>query len=62
MESAHNLDEKSQILLDTLKRVATRTLERKRRLGHYAMLWKDGKLVLRGEDAPDTAQHTQPVS
>lgn len=53
MESVPNLDEKSQILLDTLKRVAARTLDRKRRLGQYAVLWKDGKVVLEGEDAPD---------
>jgi hypothetical protein len=28
-------------------------LERKRRLGHYAVIWRDGKPVAIGEDAPD---------
>lgn len=28
------------------------TLERKRRLGHYAIIWHDGKPVAIGEDAP----------
>lgn len=54
MEAAQTLDEKSQVILDTLKKVAAATLERKRRLGHYAVLWQDGKVVLQGEDAPDT--------
>jgi hypothetical protein len=27
-------------------------LEKKKRLGHYAVLWEDGKPVLIGEDAP----------
>lgn len=54
MESVKPLDEKSQVLLDTLKEVAARTLERKRRLGHYAVVWKDGKPLLQGEDAPSS--------
>lgn len=27
-------------------------LDRKRRLGHYAVLWRDGRVVLEGADAP----------
>lgn len=46
------IDEKTKKMHEVLKRTAAKTLERKRRLGHYAVLWKDGKVVLEGEDAP----------
>lgn len=39
-------------MLEVLKRVAAETLEKKRRLGHYAVVWKDGQPVLIGDDAP----------
>jgi hypothetical protein len=42
-----------QQTLEILKKVAADTLERKRRLGHYAIIWKDGKPVAIGEDAPE---------
>jgi hypothetical protein len=42
----------TQKILDSLKKVAADTLERKRRLGHYAIIWRDGKPVAIGEDAP----------
>jgi hypothetical protein len=42
-----------QKTLEILKKVAADTLERKRRLGHYAIIWKDGKPVAIGEDAPE---------
>ncbi|MDN3523333.1 hypothetical protein [Halomonas ramblicola] len=44
----------TQELLDCLRATATETLERKRRLGHYAVVWRDGRPVLIGEDAPDS--------
>jgi hypothetical protein len=37
--------------------VAIDTLERKRRLGHYAVIWRDGKPLIIGDDAP--ADYTQ---
>lgn len=43
-------------ILDLLRQVASDTLEKKRRLGHYAVVWRDGKSVLVGEDAPDIKQ------
>lgn len=46
------LSEDSQKLLDTLRRVATQTIERKRRLGHHVVIWQDGKAVALGDDAP----------
>jgi hypothetical protein len=50
---------KTQLMLESLRKTATQTLEKKRRLGHYAVLWQDGKVVLQGEDAPDTQPPTQ---
>ena len=41
-----------QILLDTLQKAVTEALEKKKRLGHYAVVWKDGKPVATGDDAP----------
>ena len=39
-------------ILETLKKVATKTLEKKRRLGQYAVIWRDGKATAVGKDAP----------
>ena len=40
----------------TLKKVAEDTLERKRRLGEYAVIWQDGKPVTIGDDAPNYSE------
>jgi hypothetical protein len=45
----------TQKTLDCLRKVAADTLERKRRLGHYAVIWRDGKPVIIGDDAPATS-------
>jgi peptidase E len=47
-----NIPPDAQEILDCLKQVAADTLERKRRLGHYAVIWRNGKPVAIGEDAP----------
>jgi DNA-binding PadR family transcriptional regulator len=39
--------------LETLRQAVDKTLEKKRRLGQYAVTWKDGKPVIAGEDAPE---------
>lgn len=39
--------------LETLRQAVGKTLGKKRRLGQYAVTWKDGKPVVQGEDAPD---------
>jgi len=39
-------------LLETLRQAVGKTLEKKRRLGQYAVIWKDGKPVMTGADAP----------
>ena len=43
----------AQKTLDALRKAVSDTLERKRRLGHYAIVWRDGEPVAIGEDAPD---------
>lgn len=52
-----NIPPDTQKILETLKQVAADTLERKRRLGHYAVLWRDGKPVIVGDDAPSDTTH-----
>lgn len=39
-------------LLEALRRAVSIELERKRRLGHYAVFWKNGEILIEGEDAP----------
>jgi len=41
-----------QILLETLQRAVTQALDKKKRLGQYAVVWRDGRPVATGEDAP----------
>jgi len=38
--------------LEKLRQAVSKTLERKRRLGQYAVVWRDGKPVRIGEDTP----------
>jgi hypothetical protein len=40
------ISQDTQNILLTLKKVATETLERKRRLGEYAVVWHQGKPVI----------------
>ena len=44
----------AQKILAALQAAVTSTLERKRRLGHYAVVWQDGRPVAIGDDRPDT--------
>ncbi|PIP03038.1 MAG: hypothetical protein COW18_05755 [Zetaproteobacteria bacterium CG12_big_fil_rev_8_21_14_0_65_54_13] len=41
----------SQVMLDTLKTAVADALEKKRRLGQYAVVWKNGKPVRIGADS-----------
>lgn len=45
--------EEGRVVLDTLKLAVSHALEKKRRLGQYAVIWKEGKPVRLGED-PDS--------
>lgn len=42
----------TQRMLNSLKHAVADALEKKKRLGQYAVLWENGKPVLVGEDAP----------
>jgi len=44
--------ENAKKVLESLKKAVSETLEKKRRLGHYAVIWDGKKPVLRGDDAP----------
>lgn len=48
-----NPSKEGQVLLKTLQKAVDQTLEKKKRLGQYAVTWEDGKPVVKGEDAPD---------
>ena len=43
------LSKETQTIWATLKQVGTDTLERKQRLGEYAVVWQDNKPVIIGE-------------
>ncbi|WP_430468770.1 hypothetical protein [Vreelandella titanicae] len=47
----------TQEMLDSLSSVVAETLERKRGLGQYAVIWQDGKPVLIGEDGGDVGSN-----
>lgn len=49
----------TQEMLDSLRTAVAETLERKRRLGQYAVIWQDGKPVLVGDDAPPQQPNDQ---
>lgn len=49
----------TQEMLDSLRTAVADTLERKRRLGQYAVIWQDGKPVLLGDDAPPKQMEEQ---
>jgi hypothetical protein len=44
--------EHEAMVLDALKRAVAEALERKRKLGQYAVFWRDGRVVCIGPDAP----------
>lgn len=48
------MTQKAQEILDVLQKVATDTLERKRRLGEYAVVWQDNKPAIIGEMIEDS--------
>ncbi len=49
----------SQIILECLRQTAAKTLDRKRRLGHYAVIWQDNAPFAVGDDAPPELKQIQ---
>lgn len=43
----------SQATWDALRSAVAKALERKRKLGQYAVIWSDGAPVAIGDDAPE---------
>ncbi len=43
---------KDQQILDAMKQAVDKALERKRRLGQYAVVWRDGKPAIIGQEIP----------
>ena len=48
------VDPDTQIMLNCLRQAVSQALERKRRLGQYAVVWDGNGPVAVGEDAPPT--------
>jgi len=44
--------EEGQVLLEALQKAVTQTLEKKKRLRQYAVVWRDGKPIMIGDDVP----------
>ena len=52
-----------QRALDALRSAVTEALERKRRLGQYAVIWRDGQVVRLESDKDASSEHpAQPES
>lgn len=49
MTQGHEYEAK---VLDVLKRAVAEALERKRKIGQYAVVWREGRVVCIGADAP----------
>lgn len=50
-----------QQILDALQQAVTAELDRKARLGHYVVIWQDGRVVLQGPDAPAAPGAGNPI-
>ena len=46
-------DEHTEKLLIALRSAVTKDLERKRRLGQYAVIWKDNRIAYIGKPPPE---------
>ncbi len=53
------LSEHTRLMWETLKQAATDTLEHKRRLGQYAVIWQDGQPVIIGGESSEIAPSDQ---
>ena len=51
--SSRTASQDSQVMLNTLKTAVNKTLDKKKRLGQYAVIWSDDKPVLIGADVPE---------
>ncbi len=54
------LSKEGQILLGSLQKAVAQTLEKKKRLGQYAVVWRNGRPVMIGEDVPQDKTGNEP--
>ena len=52
VQTPPTLSPETQAMLDSLQQAVTNALERKRRLGQYAVFWSGNAAIAVGEDAP----------
>jgi len=57
----NSISTEDQKILDVLRRAVAEALERKQRLGQYAVVWQDGKPVIIGEE-PERLARRAPCS
>ncbi len=55
------LDDFAMQGLVSLRRAVAEALERKRKLGQYAVFWRDGRLVYEGPDAPEHNEDSEVI-
>lgn len=46
----------SMIVLESLREAVAQALDRKKRLGQYAVVWQDGQPTIIGDDKPETSR------
>lgn len=46
----------SMIVLESLRKAVAQALDRKKRLGQYAVVWQDGQPTIIGGDKPETTK------
>jgi hypothetical protein len=54
--SKKQVTEKSLIIQAAFKQAVTDDLDKKSRLGQYAVLWRNNQIYLQGSDAPETSR------
>jgi len=52
-QATPSISPETQAVLDCLRQAVAKEIERKRRLGHYSVQWKDNAPFIEGDDAPD---------
>ncbi|WP_020561558.1 hypothetical protein [Methylosarcina fibrata] len=46
--------QESQVIQTALNKAIANALEKKRKLGQYAVMWENNRVVYKGADAPDS--------
>ena len=49
----------SQVIQAALNQAIANALEKKRKLGHYAVMWENNQVVYKGDDAPQSPQEIE---